>query len=129
MATRISLRPPSWTWAQNLSHAQAVQVGNTIWVSGQVAFDAEGNIVGRDSLRAQADQVFSNIAAVLAEGGAALDDVVKITAWLTDMDRYGEYNDARTAAFTNHLPASATVMSPRLVLPGLLVEIEAIAVV
>lgn len=129
MTARTSLRPPGWTWAANLSHDLGVQVGDTIWVSGQVAFDPGGNIVGGDSMRAQADQVFANIAAVLAVGGATLEDVVKITAWLTDMERYGEYNDARAAAFPGRLPASATVMSPQLVVPGLLVEVEAVAVV
>ena len=88
MSDRISLRPSNWTWAQNISHEQAVQVDNTIWVSGQVAFDPEGNIVGGDSMRAQADQVFNNISTVLAVGGATLNDIVKITAWLTDMGRY-----------------------------------------
>ena len=102
MAARTSLRPPGWTWAENLSHDLGIQVGDTIWVSGQVAFDPDGAIVGGDSMRAQADQVFANIAAVLAVGGATLEDVVKITAWLTDMERYGEYNDARAAA----LPAA-----------------------
>ena len=129
MSDRISLRPSNWTWAQNISHDQAVQIDNTIWVSGQVAFDPEGNIVGGDSMRAQADHVFNNISTVLAVGGATLNDIVKITAWLTDMDRYSDYNDARAAAFPNNLPASATVMSPQLVVPGLLVEIEAIAVI
>ena len=54
--------------------------------------------------------------------------MVKITAWLTDMNQYSGYNDARAAAFTKRLPASATVHSPQLVRPGLLVEVEAVAV-
>ena len=118
MADRISLRPKEWTWAQNLSHDQAVQVGNTIWVSGQVAFSPEGPLSD-----------LPNSATVLSVGRATLDDVVKITAWLTDMSLYSEYNDARAATFPNNLPASATVMSPQLVVPGLLVEVEAVAVV
>ena len=79
-------------------------------------------------MRAQADKTFANIAEVLALGGATLADVVKITAWLTDMDQYSGYNDARAAAFTGRMPASATVHSPRLVRDGLLVEVEALAV-
>ena len=79
-------------------------------------------------MRIQADTVFANIAEVLALGGATLDDVVKITAWLTDMDQYSGYNDARAAAFSNRLPASATVHSPRLVRDDLLVEVEAVAI-
>lgn len=128
MAKRTSLRPAGWTWADNLSHDIGIQVDDTIWVSGMVAFDPEGRIVGQGDMRAQADQVFANIAAVLAEAGATLDDVVKITAWLTDMSQYSGYNDARAAAFTSRLPASATVHSPQLVRDGLLVEVEAVAV-
>ena len=128
MAKRKSLRPAGWTWADNLSHDLGVRVDDTIWVSGMVAFDPEGSIVGIGDMRIQADTVFANIAEVLALGGATLDDVVKITAWLTDMDQYSGYNDARAAAFSNRLPASATVHSPRLVRDDLLVEVEAVAI-
>ncbi len=128
MAKRTSLRPAGWTWADNLSHDLGVQVDDTIWVSGMVAFDPEGSIVGLGDMRIQAYTVFANIAEVLALGGATLDDVVKITAWLTDMDQYSGYNDARAAAFSNRLPASATVHSPRLVRDDLLVEVEAVAI-
>ena len=128
MAKRISLRPAGWTWAENLSHDLAIQVGDTIWVSGMVAFDPQGNLVGEGDVRTQADKVFANIAEILAVGGGTLNDVVKITAWLTDMQLYSGYNDARAAAFPERLPASATVVSPQLVKPGLLVEVEAVAV-
>ena len=128
MAKRTSLRPAGWTWADNLSHDLGVQVDDTIWVSDMVAFDPEGSIVGLGDMRIQADTVFANIAEVLALGGATLADVVKITAWLTDMDQYSGYNDARAAAFSNRLPASATVHSPRLVRDDLLVEVEAVAI-
>ena len=128
MAQRSSLRPADWTWADHVSHDIGVRVDNTIWVSGMVAFDPDGQIVGLGDMRAQADKTFANIAEVLALGGATLDDVVKITAGLPDMDQYAGYNDARTAAFTGRLPASTTVHSPRLVRDGLLVEVEALAV-
>ena len=111
MAQRSSLRPADWTWADHVSHDIGVRVDDTIWVSGMVAFDPNGQIVGLGNMRAQADKTFANIAEVLALGGATLDDVVKITAWLTDMDQYAGYNDARAAAFTGRLPASATVRS------------------
>ena len=128
MALRTSLCPTDWTWADNVSHDIGVRVDDTIWISGMVAFDSSGQIVGIGDMRTQADRTFANIAEVLAIGGATLNDVVKITAWLTDMDRYADYNDARTAAFTDRLPTSATVHSPRLVRDGLLVEVEALAV-
>ena len=56
-----------------------------------------------------------------------MDDVVKITAFVTDIERYADYSKARSEAFTNNMPASTAVTSPRLLQDGLLVEIEAIA--
>lgn len=120
---------PDWAWAREASFSQGVRVGDTIYVSGMAALDADGAIVGHGDMRAQAKKTFENIAAVLAEAGAKLDDVVKITAWVTDMSRYAEYSEARAEAFTNNLPASATVGTTTLVFPDLLVEVDAIAYV
>lgn len=128
MAKRTALRPAHWTWMKDFSFDPGVKVGETIWVSGQVALDGDGALVGGDDMRAQAEKVFQNIAEVLAEGGATMNDVVKITAWLTDMSRFAEYNAARSAAFTNKLPASSAVVSPQLAFPNLLVEVEVVAV-
>ncbi|MEE2872407.1 MAG: RidA family protein, partial [Candidatus Latescibacterota bacterium] len=66
--------------------------------------------------------------AVLAEAGATMDDVVKITCFITDTSRYAEYSAARAEAFPNNIPASSTVTVADLVLPGMLVEVEALAV-
>ena len=126
MPERIELNPP-WPWVSQFRIAQGVQVGNSVYVSGQVAFDPEGNLVGGNDMGAQSRQVFVNIQAVLAEAGATMEDVVKITAFLTDMSRYAEYAAARTEAFPNNIPASATVATPTLVNGDLLVEVEAIA--
>ncbi len=120
---------PDWPWARKFRIAQGTRVGNTIYTSGQVAYDADGNVVGVDDMKAQAEQTFRNVAEVLEAAGGSMRDVVKITAWLTDVDRYAEYAEARAAAFPDHLPASTSVMSPRLVDPALMVEIEAVAVV
>ena len=118
---------PGWPWAKNFRISQAVQVGTTIYVSGQIAFDPDGNVVGGNDMKAQSKQVFDNIQAVLAEAGASMDDVVKITAFLTDLSRYGEYSEARAEAFPNNIPASTSVSAPALVMPDFLVEVEAIA--
>ena len=76
----------------------------------------------------QSQQVFANLRAVLAEAGATMDDVVKITGFITDTGRYAEYSAARAEAFPNNIPASSTVTVADLVLPGMLVEVEAIAI-
>ncbi len=126
MPERVRIKP-DWPWASKHQISQGVRSGNMVYVSGQVAFDREGNVVGRDDMAAQARQVFENIRAILAEAGATMDDVLKITAFITDMSRYADYSAARSEAFPNDVPASATVATPTLVLPELLVEVEAIA--
>jgi reactive intermediate/imine deaminase len=118
---------PDWPWARNFRISQAIKVGNTVYTSGQVAYDGSGNIVGQGDMKVQAAQVFKNIREVLAEAGASMDDVVKITAFITDMSQYSGYAEARTEAFPNNVPASSTVSVPVLVDSGLLVEVEAIA--
>ena len=120
---------PDWPWAEQFRISQAVQVGDTVYVSGQGPLDPEGHIVGIDDMAAQSRQVFANLHTVLASAGATMDDVVKILAFITDMSRYADYATARTEAFPNNIPASATVTTPVLVNPDLLVEVEAIAVV
>ena len=119
---------PAWPWTENFRISQAVQVGDTIYVSGQGPLDAEGQLVGAGDMATQARQVFANISAVLAEADATMDDVVKITSFITDTSRYAEYAAARAEAFPHHIPASSTVTVAELVLPGMLVEVEAIAV-
>lgn len=126
MAERIELKP-DWPWAQEFRIAQGVKVGDDVYVSGQVALDRDGNIVGGDDMKAQTQQVFANIQTVLAEAGATMDDVVKILAFITDMSKYADYAAARSEAFSNNLPASSSVATPGLVDSNLLVEVEAVA--
>jgi reactive intermediate/imine deaminase len=126
MSERVELKP-DWPWIADVQIAQGVRVGNTVYVSGQVALDPQGNLVGEGDMAAQTRQVFANIRAVLAVADATIEDVTKITSFITDMSRYGEFAAVRTETFRNNLPASSTVTTPALVKPELLVEIEAIA--
>ena len=126
MSERTQLNP-DWPWARNFRISQGVRVGDTVYVSGQVALDPQGDLIGGDDMMAQARQVFANIREVLAEAGATMDDVVKITAFITDMSQYAGYAAARVEAFPYNIPASSTVGVAQLVNPDLLVEVEAIA--
>ncbi|MEM7253708.1 MAG: RidA family protein [Pseudomonadota bacterium] len=128
MATKKLLNP-DWPRVGSAPFAQAVQVGDTVYVSGQVAQDPDGKLVGAGDMAAQANQIIDNIAVILALAGATLDDVVKITTYVTDMSKYGDYARVRAERFPDAALASATVSSPELVQPGFLIEIEAIAVV
>ena len=120
---------PGWAWARKLNISAGVKVGDTIYLSGTVAFDSDGNVIGEGDVYAQAKQIFKNIEEALSCAGAEMSDVVKITTFLTDMSAYGEFGRARTEAFPAGVPASAAYATPALIKPELLVEVEAVAVV
>lgn len=104
--------------------------GRTVAVAGQVAFDEHQRLVGDGDVGAQAVQVFENIRRCLAEAGAALSDVIKLTYFLTDIAHLPDIRIARDAVFDmSRPPASSAVQVSALFLPELLVEIEALAVV
>ena len=124
---RVELNP-DWPWSRDFRISQGVRVGETVYVSGQGPIAADGRLVGANDMLTQSRQVFDNIHQVLALAGATLDDVVKITAFLTDLDRYDEYKAARAEAFLDRIPASSTVHSPQLLIPGMMVEVETVAV-
>ena len=104
------------------------RVGDLLFVSGQVALDPEGEIVGRDEFDAQAEQTFANLAGVLEAGGSGLQNVVKVTIFLTDMSNFEKIVELRGRYFTPPYPADTIVEVSSLALPELMIEIEAIAV-
>ena len=118
---------PGWKWDDNLSMSQGIQVGSLLYISGQIALNPDGVLVGKSSMADQARQVFQNIEVILQRAGAASENVVKITAFLTDMTRYAEYSAERTRFFKGRRPASTTVEVSKLAFEGLLVEVEAVA--
>ena len=120
---------PGWAWAKILNISAGVKVDNAIYLSGIVAFDGDGKVVGVGSVYDQAKQVFSNIEEALASTGATMEDVIKISTFLTDISEYGEFGKARTEAFPKGVPASAAYEISALIKPELLVEVEAIAVI
>jgi reactive intermediate/imine deaminase len=110
-------------------YSHGVRVGNTIYVSGQVAWDEDGQVVGRGDIRAQTRQALENMKAVLAAGGATLDDVVKVTMYVTDMSLAPLAREVRAEYFQRYPPASTGLEVKGLATPDLLVEIEAVAIV
>ena len=113
------------------SHVARIELGTRtmLLLSGQVALDGNGNLVGTD-MTAQAGFVMDNITAILAAHGAGLDDVVNIRSYLTDMSQLPEYGAVRAARFASGRakPTSTTVEVSRLFIPGALLEIEVLAV-
>ena len=111
------------------SISQAIRVGNTVYVSGQVAFDGDGEIVGVGDAAAQAEQCFKNLAAVLEAGGASLGDVVKLTNYFTSADYFPAYRDVKQRSFPKDPPASTSVVVVALLHPDFMMEVEAVAIV
>ena len=127
MPTHTMLNPEGLP--EPISHySNGVRVGDTVYVSGQVALDGRGNLVAPGDVVGQTRQALENIKAVLAAARATLDDVVKVTVYLTDVDDRAKVNEVRKAYFGANRPASTLVEVSRLAIEGLLVEIEAIAV-
>ncbi len=120
---------PGWAWTKKLNISAGVKLGETVITSGTVALDSEGNVVGQGNVYAQSKQIFKNIEEVLTSAGATMADVVKITAYLTDISGYKEFGRARTEAFPGGVPSSTSVATPALIMPELLVEVEAVAVI
>ena len=128
MAERIRI-DPGWTWDDHFIMSQAIKTGNAVYVSGQVALDPEGQVVGKGDMKAQTRQAFENIETILKRAGSSLADIVKITVFTTDMSRLGETHEVRAEMLPDPPPASTAVEIKALVFPELLVEIEAVAVI
>ena len=119
---------PGCSWDHGLPLALAKQIGNTIYVSGQIAVNPQGNLVGTGNMKAQTRQVFRNIKAVLAKAGAKMERIIKINTYITDGSKFMDMLEARGDVFGNNPPASTAVVVAGLAFPGLLIEVEAIAV-
>ena len=122
---------------QNVSHIMAayspgvsVDTGDStmIFVTGQIAKDEAGNIVGEGDIAKQTAFVFEQIKAILAEADATLEDLVKVVIYITDMDKYKEASEVRNRYLATSKPVSTLVEINRTVTKGCDIEIDAIAV-
>jgi reactive intermediate/imine deaminase len=126
MADREEIRVPEL--GTPISHyTDAVRVGDLLFVSGCVPTDANGDVVGGDDVAAQARQTFENIGRILAAAGASFADVARVTVYLTDVDDRPLINPVRQEFFGETRPASTLIEVSRLAIPGIKIEVEAIA--
>ena len=100
--------------------------GDLVYTAGQVAWGSDGNIVGIDDIEKQTRQTLSNVEAVLIEGGACWDDVLKCNVYLKDMNDFQKMNQIFAEIFPENPPARTTVQTP-MAEDTMLIEIEAIA--
>jgi reactive intermediate/imine deaminase len=114
---------------QPTAYTHLVKFDELLFIAGQVALDAEGNVIGAGDMNAQVRQVLKNLETILASQGADFSNVVKTNIFTTDIEAYFETGAIRQEYFGNHPPTSTLVQIERLARPVFLVEIEAIAVV
>ena len=124
---RERVNPPG-VHAPQASYSHVTRVGNTLYISGQIGLDPDGNLVGPGDAEAQAEQCYRNIEAIVRHFGGTLDHVVRITQYLTDLSYRPLVARPRERMFRPPYPASTLVVISSLASPELLVEIEATAV-
>ena len=122
------------TMPKSVGYSQLATVtgGTLVFVSGQIALDKSGNVVGKDDFRAQVQQVFENLKAAVEAAGGTFDDVIKLNSYLVDLSpsHLAEFREVRDKYVNvKNPPASTAVQVQRLFRPEFLVEIEAVAVV
>jgi reactive intermediate/imine deaminase len=124
------INPPDLPRPYGYSHVAEVSSGKTIYISGQVALDRSGQLIGPGDVRVQGQQVFSNLKAALEAIGADFNAVVKLTYYLLDISQIPIVREVRDQ-FVNvqQPPASSAVEVRRLFRDDLLIEIDAIAVI
>ena len=105
------------------------QGGKLLFVAGQTASDKDGNVVGKGDIKAQTEQVFANLKAVLKAAGGTLDDLVMTTTYIVDREYREGYNEVRRTQYKKNPPTSTLVIIKGLAHPDYLIEINGIAVV
>ena len=116
-------------WKAAYTPGMVAAAGKLLFISGQVAFDDQGQVVGRGDIVAQATKVFENLQAVLRAAGADFSSVIKTNYYITDVSLFPKVAALRPRYFSAPFPASTMVEVKGLVHPDLLLEIEAVAVV
>ncbi len=112
---------------KNLQFSQAVRAGNMVWVSGQVGIDKSGKAA--EGIEDQARAAFANLNHVLSEAGASMEDIVEIVSYHTTMKGMGKFLKVKAEFITSDFPAWTAVGVTELVMPELLCEIRATAVI
>lgn len=108
------------------SYSMCKRVGNHVYVSGQIASDNSGKVIGRGDAYKQAQVIFRKIAALMEAAGGTVDDVVKVVMYTTDMRHQPDIWKARRETFSGDFPTSTLICVTALFSPELLVEIEAV---
>ena len=115
-------------WEDIVGYSRAVKIGSIIEVTGTVAVDDSGNVVGKNNAYEQTKFILKKIEAVLIRAGASLNDVVRTRMFVTDIGRWQEYGKAHGEIFGNIKPCTSMIGVVALIEPDYLIEIEATAI-
>jgi reactive intermediate/imine deaminase len=113
----------------NYKMATRQEGGQLLYISGQVARDTDGNVVGKGDMRTQARQVFQNLRQVLQAAGGDLKDLMKITTYITNIEDFPAVAEVRSTVFQGELPASTLIVVKSLFNPDFLIEVEGVAAI
>jgi 2-iminobutanoate/2-iminopropanoate deaminase len=129
MAIKKDTKSLGMPWEKEYGYSQAVKVGDTIYISGQVSHDDKGKIVGHRDMEAQMRQAYANVQKVLEQYGATMDNVVDEVLFVTDMDTaFAAAVKCRHEVFSGQpVIASTIVQIQRLAFPELMIEIKCVA--
>lgn len=126
MSTKLDIYNPDTLGPAIAPYSQAVVANGFAYLAGQVALDKDNNVVAPGDMKKQTLVAIERIRTILAEFEADLNDIVSATVFITDLDDFAPFNEAWAAEFGDHRPARACVVAG-LLLPGLVVEIQAVA--
>ena len=127
MSSRVNYASGS-KWEDIVGYSRMVKIGNIIEVTGTVAANENGEVVGVDDAFEQTKYIIQKIETHLARAGASLKDVVRTRMFVTDISRWEEYGRAHGEAFSNIKPCTSMIGVAALIEPGYLIEIEATAI-
>ena len=126
MAREI-IHPASVHSTAGVGYSHVAKAGDTVYIAGQIALDADGNLVGKGDIEAQTHQVYANLQAILKELGGSLEDIVKLTTYLTERSHLDAFRRVRNRFFRDSFPPNTLLFVSGLAHPDYLVEIEAVA--
>lgn len=127
MSGRINISSGA-VWEDKVGYSRAVRVGNTVEISGTVASDEKGSVVGPNDAYEQTKYILQKIEKALAQAGASLADVVRTRLFVTDIARFDDFARAHGEAFAGIKPCTSMIEVKALVAPEYLIEIEATAI-
>ena len=110
-------------------YAHAIQIDKTLYISGQIPLDMDMNVVGKNDMAAQTEQVYGNLKKVLEDAGGNMTNIVMLNIYCTDIERFDkETRGLRKKYFGDYYPAVTAVEVKRLYRPDFMIEVEAVAV-